>query len=101
MVGDSGLRAIPTRRTCDLNNMDDGDLFWQGNNFGQGTGDIIGTHAFTPGQWPRRVAASDEEARPPVVTKFVEGIKHDDWTANQGLDHPRRALHPAAILFAD
>jgi hypothetical protein len=36
-----------------------------------------------------------------VVTKYVDGIFQDDWTANQGLDNPRRAMQPTAILFAD
>ncbi|HTI71015.1 MAG TPA: hypothetical protein VMF06_13680 [Candidatus Limnocylindria bacterium] len=88
------LRVRPT-------GADDGDLFWQGNNFGQGGGGYNGTGAFTPGVWHRVVAAYDEAATPPVVTKYVDGIKQDDWTANQGLDHPRRALNPVAYLFAD
>ena len=79
----------------------DGDLFWQGNNFGQGGNGYNGTGAFTPGEWHRVVAAYDEAANPPVVTKYVDGIKQDDWTANQGLDHPRRAMSPVAYLFAD
>jgi hypothetical protein len=40
-------------------------------------------------------------ATPPVVTKFVDGIKQDDWTANQSLDNPRRSLSTTAILFGD
>src|SRR2546422_818644 len=47
------------------------------------------------------VAAYDEAASTPVVTKYVDGIKQDDWTANQGLDAARRALLPTAILFGD
>ena len=35
------------------------------------------------------------------MTKFVDGIKQDDWTANQGLDAARRTLLPYAVLFAD
>ncbi len=84
-----------------LDNTDDGDLFWQGNNFGQGTGGYNGTGAFTPGSWHRIVAAYDEAANPPVVTKYVDGIKQDDWIAGQGLDAARRALQPTAILFGD
>src|SRR6185369_15115200 len=83
------------------NNADDGDLFWQGADFGQGGSGYIGTGAFTPDVWHRVIAAYDEAANPPVVTKYVDGIKQDDWTANQGLDNPRRALQPTAILFAD
>jgi hypothetical protein len=40
-------------------------------------------------------------ATPPVVTKFVDGIKQDDWTANQSLDNTRRSLSTTAILFGD
>jgi hypothetical protein len=36
-----------------------------------------------------------------VVTKYVDCIKQDDWTANQGLDAVRRSLLPTAILFGD
>jgi hypothetical protein len=31
----------------------------------------------------------------------VDGIFQDNWTANQGLDNPRRALQPTAVLFGD
>jgi hypothetical protein len=82
-------------------NNGDGDLFWQGSNFGQGNGGYNGTGAFTAGSWHRIVAAYDEAATPPVVTKYVDGIKQDDWTALQGLDNPRRALRDLAILFGD
>jgi hypothetical protein len=82
-------------------NNDDGDLFWQGNNFGQGSDGYKGRGTFTAGEWHRVVAAYDEAANPPVVTKYVDGIKQDDWTANQGLDAVRRALLPKAVLFAD
>jgi len=82
-------------------NTDDGDLFWQGGNFGQGNGGYNGTGQFTAGAWHRVVAAYDMAATPPVVTKYVDGIKQDDWTANQGLDNPRRALQPTAVLFGD
>jgi len=102
MVNDTGAGAASLLNIgASVNNTDDGDLFWQGNNFGQGTGGYNGTGAFTPLVWHRVVAAYDEAANPPVVTKFVDGIKQDDWTANQGLDNPRRSLQPTAILFGD
>ena len=101
MVATSGPGAASLLQTSSLNNTDDGDLFWQGNNFGQGSGGYNGTGQFTAGGWHRIVAAYDEAATPPVVTKFVDGIKQDDWTANQGLDAPRRALQATAILFGD
>jgi hypothetical protein len=101
MVNNTGPGAASLLQISSLNNTDDGDLFWQGNQFGQGGGGYNGTGAFTPLVWHRVVAAYDEAANPPVVTKYVDGIKQDDWTANQGLDNPRRALLPTAILFAD
>ena len=101
LVAETGPGAASLLQISSTSNTDDGDLFWQGNNFGQGTDGYRGTGAFTPGTWHRVVAAYDMSANPPVVTKFVDGIKQDDWTANQGLDNPRRALLPTAILFGD
>ncbi|HKX62121.1 MAG TPA: hypothetical protein VJS65_09760, partial [Verrucomicrobiae bacterium] len=101
MVDSTGPGAAALLQISSLNNTDDGDLFWQGNNFGQGENGYNGTGAFTPLEWHRVCIAYDEAATPPVATKYVDGIKQDDWTANQGLDHPRRALLPTAILFGD
>ena len=101
LVADAGPGAASLFQVSSANNTDDGDLFWQGGNFGQGTDGYIGTGQFTAGAWHRVVAAYDEAATPPVVAKFVDGIKQDDWTANQGLDNPRRALQPTAVLFGD
>src|SRR6185436_8767621 len=85
-VDTSGPGAASLLQISSPANTDDGDLFWQGNNFGQGTGGYNGTGAFTAGEWHRMAAAYDMAASPPVVTKFVDGIKQDDWNANQGLD---------------
>jgi hypothetical protein len=101
LVSESGPGAASLLQVSSLNNTDDGDLFWQGNNFGQGNNGYNGTGAFTAGAWHRVVAAYDMAATPPVVTKFVDGIKQDDWTANQSLDNPRRALQATAVLFGD
>ena len=96
-----GAASLIQVSSSKLNNKADGDLFWQGDNFGQGAGGYNGLGTFTAGEWHRVIAAYDEAAKPPVVTKFVDGIKQDDWTANQGLDNTRRTLLPQAILFAD
>jgi len=101
LVAPSGPGAASLLQTSSLNNTDDGDLFWQGNNFGQGGQGYNGTGAFTAGEWHRVVAAYDMAATPPVVVKYVDGIFQDNWTANQGLDNVRRALQPTALLFAD
>ena len=100
-VATTGPGAASLWQTSSAANTDDGDLFWQGNNFGQGGNGYNGTGAFTAGAWHRVVAAYDMAATPPVVTKFVDGIKQDDWTANQSLDNPRRSLATTAILFGD
>ncbi|MEO6034509.1 MAG: hypothetical protein ABIQ35_04565, partial [Verrucomicrobiota bacterium] len=58
MVNDSGTGAASLINIgASLDNTDDGDLFWQGNNFGQGSGGYNGTGAFTPKVWHRVVAA--------------------------------------------
>jgi hypothetical protein len=100
-VGTTGPGAASLWQTSSAANTDDGDLFWQGNNFGQGGNGYNGTGAFTAGAWHRVIAAYDMAATPPVVTKFVDGIKQDDWTANQSLDNTRRTLSATAILFGD
>lgn len=100
-VGTTGPGAASLLQTSSLNNTDDGDLFWQGGNFGQGTDGYRGRGTFTAGAWHRVVAAYDMAAAVPVVTKYVDGIKQDDWTANQGLDAARRAMQSAAVLFGD
>jgi hypothetical protein len=102
IVGSTGAGAASMLQVTDPDvNVTDGDLFWQGNNFGQGGNGYNGTGAFTPGAWHRVIAAYDEAANPPVVTKYVDGIFQDDWTANQGLDNDRRTMLPTALLFAD
>lgn len=101
MVGTSGPEAAALLQIDSTENTTDGDLFWQYNQFGQGVDGYKGKGTFTPGEWHRFVAAYDEAADPPVVTKYLDGIKQDDWTALQGLDATRRALLPTAILFGD
>ncbi len=101
MVDTTGSGAAALWQVSSADNTDDGDLFWQGNNFGQGAGGYNGTGAFTAGEWHRIAAAYDMAANPPVVTKYVDGIKQDDWTANQSLDNPRRSMGPTAVLFGD
>jgi len=101
LVGTTGPGAASMLQISSANNSDDGDLFWQGGNFGQGTDGYVGTGAFTAGEWHRVVAAYNMAANPPVVTKYVDGIFQHDWTAGQGLDNNRRALGPTAVLFAD
>jgi hypothetical protein len=74
-VATSGAGAASLLQTSSLANSDDGDLFWQGSNFGQGGGGYNGRGTFTAGSWHRVVAAYDMAANPPVVTKYVDGVK--------------------------
>jgi hypothetical protein len=99
LISATGPGAASMIQIDDPNNTSDGDLFWQGNNFGQGQGGYNGTSIFTPDEWHRVSIAVDLAATPPVVTKFVDGVKQDDWRtdARDG----RRALREFAVLFAD
>lgn len=99
LVAGSGPGAAAMIQIDDPNNTSDGDVFWQGNNFGQGQGGYEGTAIFLPDEWHRVAMAVDLAAQPPVITKFVDGVKQDDWQTD-ALDG-RRALNPFAILFAD
>lgn len=82
-------------------NSGDSDYFWQGNNMGQGQGGYEGDGSFTPGEWHRIVFAVDLAGDPRLVTKYVDGVKQDDWVQNS-IDQPRRALlDEYAILFTD
>ncbi|RYD31997.1 MAG: hypothetical protein EOP86_16675 [Verrucomicrobiaceae bacterium] len=101
MISTSGPGAASILQVDSLDNSNDGDLFWQGSNFGQGTNGYNGTGQFTAGAWHRVAASYDMAANPPVVVKVVDGVFQDNWTANQGLDNPRRALKPTAVLFGD
>ncbi|MDX1748489.1 MAG: hypothetical protein R3324_21360, partial [Halobacteriales archaeon] len=99
-IDTSGDGAASMIQIDSLTNTNDGDYFWQGNNFGQGGGGYEGLGTFTAGEWHRIAFAVDLAADPPVVTKYADGIKQDDWV-QQSLDQDRRALKEFAILFGD
>jgi hypothetical protein len=100
MVDTTGGGAASLLNMSTANNTD-GDLFWQGNNYGQGTGGYDGTGIFTPAEWHRVAIAYDEAAIPAHALKYVDGIFQQNWTAGHALDNDRRSLAPTAILFAD
>src|SRR6185295_19949197 len=58
-------------------NNDDGDVFWQANQIGQGGGGYNGVGTFTAGAWHRIALAYDEAASPAYAAKYVDGIKQD------------------------
>ncbi|MDC0325584.1 hypothetical protein OAM01_02390, partial [bacterium] len=100
MIAPTGDGAAGMIQIDSLTNSNDGDYFWQGGNFGQGGGGYNGLGTFTAGEWHRIAFAVDLAANPPLVTKYADGIKQDDWV-QQSLDQNRRALKEFAILFAD
>jgi hypothetical protein len=100
LVDTTGGGAASLLQMSPVNNTD-GDLFWQGNQFGQGNGGYNGAGTFTAGAWHRVAIAYDEAATPAFAAKYVDGVKQDDWTAGHALDNDRRSLAPTAILFAD
>ncbi len=83
-------------------NTGDADIFWRrsDSNIGQGNGGYGGLGAITSDTWHRVALAVDLAANPRVVTKFVDGIKQEDWI-QQSLDQARRALLEPCILFTD
>src|SRR3954462_12181664 len=82
------------------NNTTDGSIFWQGNDIGQGAGGYVSKGTATAGAWHRISLAADMAATPPVITKFVDGIKQDDWV-QPGKDLPRRSWQHTVLLIAD
>ena len=100
MIAPAGPGAASMIQIDDPNNTSDGDLFWQGNNSGQGANGYNGTSIFTPGAWHRVAIAVDLTQNPGVITKFVDGVKQDDWKPGDRLDG-RRALQEFSILFGD
>ncbi|MDB6037952.1 MAG: hypothetical protein JWM99_1793, partial [Verrucomicrobiales bacterium] len=82
------------------NNTTDGSIFWQGNDIGQGAGGYVSLGTATSGTWHRIALAADMAANPPVITKFVDGIKQDNWV-QPGKDLPRRSWQHTVLLIAD
>ncbi|HVR34258.1 MAG TPA: hypothetical protein VMS21_00230, partial [Methylomirabilota bacterium] len=86
----------------DTSNTSDGDIFFRvgDGGFGQGQNGYEGNTVMEVGRWHRVAFAVDLGATTPVVTKFLDGRKHSDWTLGQGLDG-RRAMPEFAVLFGD
>jgi len=81
------------------NNTTDGSLFLQNGAMGQGGGGYVMKQNVTTG-WHRIAFAVDLSQG--VVTKWVDGLKQQDWTGgNNVLDNARRSLLPQVDLFAD
>jgi hypothetical protein len=89
----------------DLSNNSDGDFFFRAGDggFGQGGGGYEGNMVMQVGRWHRVVFAVDMGATPPVVTKYLDGVKHTDSLGpNNVLDGDRRTMPVGgAVLFGD
>ncbi len=92
-----GSGIIPLFNCQNTNNAPaDGSLFLQGNAIGQGS--YVMTHTNVSAGW-HRIAVSVDLSQG-LVTKWVDGVKAQDWTG-QSLDAARRAWQPLVLLFAD
>jgi hypothetical protein len=68
---------------------------------GQGSGGYTMNHGpVTSGAWHRLAFAVDLSQN--LVTKWVDGVKAQDWVSSaNGLDAPRRSWQPTVLLFGD
>jgi hypothetical protein len=89
----------------DLSNQSDGDFFFRvaDGGFGQGGDGYEGDTQMMLERWHRVAFGVDMAANPPVVTKFLDGVKHaDQLMPNNQLDGDRRSmLVDGAVLFGD
>jgi len=78
----------------------DGSLFLQGGAMGQGSGGYVMNNGNITNGWHRLAFAVDLSQN--LITKWVDGIKAQDWVSSaNSLDAPRRAWQPTVLLFAD
>jgi hypothetical protein len=94
-----GSGIIPLFNCQNTNNAPaDGSLFLQNGAIGQGT--YVMTHTNISAGWHRIAVSVDLSQN--LVTKWVDGVKAQDWVASaNALDAPRRAWQPLVLLFAD
>ena len=95
-----GSGTIPFFNCQNTNNAPaDGSLFLQNGQMGQGSGGYVMLTNIGAG-WHRVAFAVDLSQT--LITKWVDGIKQQDWvSAANGLDAARRAWQHTVLLFAD
>ena len=76
-IDTSGDGAAAMIQIDSQNNTNDGDYFWQGNNFGQGGGGYNGLGTFTAGAWHRVSLAVDLAIL--KNSNFRSGKYHIGW----------------------
>jgi len=99
-LGDQYSALIEIQNRADS----DADLFVHEESTGVGGIGISGQYAgrLTAGQWHRVVLAVDLAATPPVISKFIDGVKAADQTVAEGIGLDGRfALEEIAHLFSD
>ena len=101
MYWPGGGGVIPFFNCQNTNNVpDDGSLFLQGGSMGQGGGGYTMNHGPVTAGWHRIAFSVDLSQN--LITKWVDGIKAQDWVSSaNGLDAARRAWQPTVLLFAD
>ncbi|MBP8260893.1 MAG: hypothetical protein KA118_14670 [Verrucomicrobia bacterium] len=89
----------------DLLNLSDGDFFYRAvdGGFGQGKEGYEGVTRMEMGRWHRVAWAVDMSRKPPLTTKYLDGIKHADLLEpDKGPDDPRRSMPiEGIVLFGD
>jgi hypothetical protein len=97
----SGSGTLPFFQCQNTNNAGtDGSLFLQNGQMGQGSGGYTMNHGNIGAGW-HRIAFSVDLAQS-LITKWVDGIKQQDWISSaNSLDAARRAWLPTVLLFAD
>jgi len=78
----------------------DGSLFLQNGQMGQGSGGYVMNHGNITTGWHRVAFAVDLSQN--LITKWVDGIKAQDWVSSaNALDAARRSWQHTVLLFAD
>lgn len=101
LIYDLYLQGIGWRSLLqtDLGNTSDGDLFI---NPSGGVGISSVYDGFVPpNEWHRIALAIDLASQPPVLAKFIDGVKVGNQTTGLSAVDGRFSLDPSALLFAD
>jgi len=95
-------------RTHDLNQNNDGDLFWRGSDGSYGKGCCSNYDGINPANshqreaWARVTFVADMTSTPKRFAKYVNGVKHRDDVSGDGANIDGRFSLPAEIfLFND
>jgi hypothetical protein len=91
-------------RTHDLNQANDGDLFWRASDGSYGKGCCSNYDGINPanshqrGTWARIVLVADMTSTPKRLAKYVNGVKHREDVSGDGANIDGRFSLPAEIF---